>query len=41
MTIILTSAAIGALLGIGVGWKLGRGWERIRPTKQQKKKKPR
>jgi membrane protein DedA with SNARE-associated domain len=41
MTLILASVAIGAALGIGVGWKLGRGFERVRPTKAKDKSKQR
>jgi hypothetical protein len=37
-TMILVSMLVGAAVGGGVGWKLGRGYERIRPTKKDKRK---
>jgi len=38
ITIILISAGVGALVGAGLGWKLGRGYEKIRPNKKDKKR---
>jgi hypothetical protein len=37
MTIILIAAGAGIVAGAALGWKLGRGYERVRPAKKQKK----
>ena len=37
ITTILVAAGIGVVLGAGFGWKLGRGYERLRPTKTKAK----
>lgn len=34
-TIIAISAAVGAALGAWLGWKAGRGFERVRPTRKK------
>jgi membrane protein DedA with SNARE-associated domain len=36
--IILITLAVGVIVGGGIGFKLGRGYERVRPTKKTKKK---
>jgi len=36
---ILIALAIGAAVGAGIGWKAGRGYERLRPGRKEKKKK--
>jgi membrane protein YqaA with SNARE-associated domain len=40
-TIIISALVAGVVLGGGLGWKLGRGYERMRPQKKTKKKKDR
>lgn len=42
LTAILISLGLGAFAGAGLGWKLGRSYERMRPkTKGTKEKKRR
>ena len=36
MTLILIIGGVGALAGGFLGWKLGRGYERLRPVKKDK-----
>jgi len=36
ITVVLVSAGIGVAIGASVGWKLGRGYERVRPRKRRK-----
>ena len=38
LTTIAISLGLGALLGTGLGWKLGRGYERVRPQRKAAKK---
>ena len=38
LTTIAISIGLGAFLGAGLGWKLGRGYERVRPRKKDPKK---
>jgi hypothetical protein len=40
MTLILIAAGIAAFGGGVLGWKLGRGYERLRPVKKEKSSKP-
>ena len=38
LTAITIALAVGAGLGLTIGWKLGRGWERTTPRKPLKPK---
>lgn len=38
LTAITIAMCVGAALGVLVGWKLGRGWERATPRKPLKPK---
>ena len=38
MTAILVSLGLGAVLGASLGWKMGRGYERMRPAKKKESK---
>ncbi len=37
ITIILVAAGVGVVAGGALGWKLGRGYERVRPAKKKAK----
>ena len=39
ITVILISAGIGAAIGGSLGFKIGRGYERVRPRRASKKDK--
>ena len=41
LTTIAISLGIGAVGGALLGFKMGRGYERLRPNKKDKKRKPR
>jgi hypothetical protein len=36
---ILIALAVGTAIGAGIGWKAGRGYERLRPRAKDTKKK--
>jgi len=38
-TFIIGALVVGAIIGGGIGFKLGRGYERVRPRKKQKSEK--
>jgi hypothetical protein len=35
--VILISLGVGTGLGVFLGWKMGRGYERLRPNKKKRK----
>lgn len=41
MTVILVSLGIGAVVGTALGFKMGRGYERLRPAKKKDRKRKR
>ena len=36
-TFIIGALVVGAIIGGGIGFKVGRGYERLRPRKKKKK----
>jgi membrane protein DedA with SNARE-associated domain len=35
-TLIISALVVGVVLGGGISFKVGRGYERVRPTKKKK-----